>query len=91
MRHGPLIELPVPDRPDATVPIAGSGGRRIRRVYRHVRAMGSAIDPSGPGVAYHELRKKRKELRYLLDNADGTWTGTVLVRRQNIWDRRGRD
>ena len=62
-----LIELPVSDRPAATVPIAQTAGRRIRRVYRHVRVMGSAIDPSGPGAAYHELRKKGKELRYLLE------------------------
>jgi len=62
-----LIELPVADRPDAGAPIAQSAGRRIRRVYKHVRTMGAAIDPSGPGHAYHELRKKGKELRYLLE------------------------
>jgi len=62
-----LIELPVADRPDAAAPIAQTAGRRIRRVYTHVRTMGSAIDPSGPGHAYHELRKKGKELRYLLE------------------------
>ncbi len=62
-----LIELPVADRPDAAQAIAHTAGRRIRRVYRHVRRMGAAIDPTGPGAAYHELRKKGKELRYLLE------------------------
>ncbi len=62
-----LVELPVSDRPDATAPIAQTAGRRIRRVYSHVRTMGAAIDPSGPGEPYHELRKTGKELRYLLE------------------------
>ena len=29
--------------------------------------MGGAIDASSPAEAYHELRKKGKELRYLLE------------------------
>ncbi len=29
--------------------------------------MGGAIDESSPAEAYHELRKKGKELRYLLE------------------------
>ncbi len=62
-----LVELPVSDRPDAAAPIAQTAGRRIRRVYKHVRTMGAVIDPAGPGEPYHELRKKGKELRYLLE------------------------
>src|SRR5205807_4000394 len=39
----------------------------IRKVYKRVLRMGAAIDPSSPPEDYHELRKKGKELRYLLE------------------------
>ena len=42
-------------------------GGRINRVYRRMVRMGEAIDDSSPPEAYHELRKKGKELRYLLE------------------------
>jgi len=42
-------------------------GERIRKVYRQMVRMGSAIDASTPAEDYHELRKKGKELRYLLE------------------------
>ncbi len=62
-----LVEMPTADRPDAALPIGEVAGRRIRRVYRRVLRMGGAIDASSPAEAYHELRKKGKELRYLLE------------------------
>jgi CHAD domain-containing protein len=68
---GALLEalegLPVEDRPDATAPIAELAGMRIAKVYRRMVRMGKAIGPESPSTDYHELRKKGKELRYLLE------------------------
>ncbi len=58
---------PEEDRPDAARPIGAVAGQRIRKVYRQMVRMGSAIDASSPAEDYHELRKKGKELRYLLE------------------------
>jgi CHAD domain-containing protein len=52
---------------DAARPIAEVAGKRIRKVYGHMRGMGEAIDAQSPAEAYHDLRKKGKELRYLLE------------------------
>ena len=62
-----LEGMPLDERPDATRPIGEVSGERIRKVYRRMLRMGDAIDPSSPAAAYHELRKKGKELRYLLE------------------------
>jgi CHAD domain-containing protein len=62
-----LVELPPDDRPIATRPLGAAVGRRIRKVYGRVLAMGAAIDGDSPAAEYHELRKKGKELRYLLE------------------------
>jgi len=62
-----LVELPLDDRPDAQKTIAHVAGRRIRKVYRRIVAMGEQITESSPASDYHELRKKGKELRYLLE------------------------
>ena len=62
-----LVELPLDDRPIATRPLGAAVGRRIRKVYGRVLAMGAAIDDDSPATDYHELRKKGKELRYLLE------------------------
>ena len=62
-----LVELPVDDRPLAAEPIGRVAGNRIRKVYKRIVRMGDAIGPSSPPEAYHELRKKAKELRYLLE------------------------
>jgi CHAD domain-containing protein len=42
-------------------------GRRIRKVYGRLVTMGRAIDDTSPAEDYHELRKRGKELRYLLE------------------------
>jgi len=55
------------DRPDAARPIGAVAGERIRKVYRRMVRMGGAIDEHSPAEEYHELRKKGKELRYLLE------------------------
>ncbi len=62
-----LSSLPEEGRPDAARPIAEVAGERISKVYRGMVRMGRAIDASTPPEAYHELRKKGKELRYLLE------------------------
>jgi CHAD domain-containing protein len=55
------------DRPDAGRPISSVAAERILKVYRRMVKMGRAIDDSSPPSDYHELRKKGKELRYLLE------------------------
>jgi CHAD domain-containing protein len=62
-----LPEWALDDRPAAIEPIGRVAARRIWRVYRRVVKMGQAIEPDSPAHDYHELRKKGKELRYLLD------------------------
>jgi CHAD domain-containing protein len=62
-----LEAAPERDRPDAGRPIADVAGERIARVHRRMVAMGRAIDASSPPEALHDLRKKGKELRYLLE------------------------
>jgi CHAD domain-containing protein len=62
-----LVEMPLEDRPAAGMPLGAVVGRRIRKVYKRIVAMGEAIDADSPAADYHELRKKGKELRYLLE------------------------
>ncbi len=62
-----LVERTVDERPDATRTITAVAGERIARVYRQMVRMGGAIGPAAPAADYHELRKKGKELRYLLE------------------------
>ncbi len=62
-----LEATPEDERPDAARPIGEVSGERIRKVYRRMLKMGGAIEPSSPAESYHELRKKGKELRYLLE------------------------
>ena len=62
-----LVERPEADRPAAREPIRGLAARRIAKVYTRMVNDGRAIDSSSPPEAYHDLRKKGKELRYLLE------------------------
>ncbi|MFL5859795.1 MAG: CHAD domain-containing protein [Solirubrobacteraceae bacterium] len=62
-----LVELPLDDRPAAEQSIGVVAGRRIRKVYKRIVRMGETIDADTPPQAYHDLRKKGKELRYLLE------------------------
>jgi CHAD domain-containing protein len=62
-----LVLLPSEDRPDAARPIGDVTGERISKVYKQMVRMGRAIGRDSPPEEYHELRKKGKELRYLLE------------------------
>jgi CHAD domain-containing protein len=55
------------ERPDAARPIGELAGERIRRVHRRMVKMGRAISADSAPEQYHELRKRGKELRYLLE------------------------
>jgi CHAD domain-containing protein len=58
------------NRPDAARPIGNLAAKRIRKVHRKMVKMGTQIRVGGnesPPGEYHELRKKGKELRYLLE------------------------
>jgi CHAD domain-containing protein len=69
---------PARDRPDAKRPIAEVAGRRIRKVYARMVDMGSAIDGASPAAELHDLRKRGKELRYLLELFGGLWPTDVV-------------
>ena len=62
-----LVELPLEDRPRATDTIGELCARRIAKVYRKIVSMGEQIDDASAAEEFHELRKKGKELRYLLE------------------------
>jgi CHAD domain-containing protein len=62
-----LTALPTSERPEAPTPIGVLAGRRIAKVYGRMVSEGQAIDPHGPSQPFHELRKRGKELRYLLE------------------------
>ncbi len=62
-----LVEQPLDERPDAAVPIAPLVARRVRKVYRQMVRMGGEITPDSPAEDFHALRKRGKELRYLLE------------------------
>jgi CHAD domain-containing protein len=55
------------DRPDAKAAIGPLAGQRIGQVYRRMVRDGQTIDERGPSEPFHELRKRGKELRYLLE------------------------
>ncbi len=55
------------DRPDAGRRVTKVAGERISKVYARMVKMGARIDEGSPAEALHDLRKKGKELRYLLE------------------------
>lgn len=59
--------------PAAGRPIGDLAGRRIVSVYDAMLRMGSAIDDGSPPEALHDLRKRGKELRYLLELFGSVW------------------
>jgi CHAD domain-containing protein len=73
-----LPALPEDDRPHASRPIATVAGRRIAGVYEQMVGMGAAIDRDSPAVALHDLRKKAKELRYLLEFFGGLFAAETV-------------
>jgi CHAD domain-containing protein len=64
---GGLVDSDPEGRPDAERPVADVAGERIAAVHRRMVRMGRRIDDDSPGAALHDLRKKGKELRYLLE------------------------
>lgn len=54
--------------PEADVPIVQVGGDRLRSAWRQVRRRGNAVTDASPPDALHDLRKRCKELRYLLEH-----------------------
>jgi CHAD domain-containing protein len=62
-----LVELPLAERELAQQPVAEVAAARIVKVYRRMLKMGKAIGPSSPAEDFHALRKRGKELRYLLE------------------------
>jgi CHAD domain-containing protein len=69
---------PAAHRPDAKRPIAEVAGQRIRKVHARMVDMGSAIDDASPAHDLHELRKRGKELRYLLEFFGPLWPDEVV-------------
>jgi CHAD domain-containing protein len=63
---------------DAASPIDGVAGRRIRKVYRRMVRDGRKIDETSPPEALHDLRKRGKELRYLLELFGSPFPGKVV-------------
>lgn len=59
--------------PGATRPVGDVAADRIIAVYRAMVEMGSAIEVTSPPQALHDLRKRGKELRYLLELFGGMW------------------
>jgi CHAD domain-containing protein len=55
------------DGANAARPIEEVAGERIRKVYRRMVRDGSRIDDESPAEDLHDLRKRGKELRYLLE------------------------
>jgi CHAD domain-containing protein len=62
-----LVESDPDGRPDAARPVADVASERIAAVHRRMVRMGRRIDDGSPAEALHDLRKKGKELRYLLE------------------------
>jgi CHAD domain-containing protein len=66
------------ERPDAHTPIEVLAADRIRRVYRRMVRDGSEIGEDSPPEALHDLRKRGKELRYLLEMFGGLFEPKVV-------------
>ncbi len=74
----PPAEPDDPERPLAAVPIEAVGGEKIRSVYRRMVRDGQAIDDDSPDEALHDLRKRGKVLRYLLEFFGGLYPAEVV-------------
>ncbi len=71
-------EAPEADRPQARERIADVAAMRIHAVYRRMVKTGKAIDGQSPPEALHDLRKKGKELRYMLEFFGGLYPREVV-------------
>ncbi|MGC9219734.1 MAG: CHAD domain-containing protein [Solirubrobacteraceae bacterium] len=75
-----LVDADAAQRPDAHRQIGELTGERVRRVYRRMVKMGERIDADSSPETYHELRKRGKELRYLLELFAGQLFDPEVVR-----------
>jgi CHAD domain-containing protein len=66
------------ERVRAPLAIEVVAGDRIRSVYRRMVRDGRAIDDDSPETALHDLRKRGKELRYLLELFGGLFPRDVV-------------
>ena len=66
------------DRPRAELAIEAVVGHRIRSVYRRMVRDGLRIGDESPPEALHDLRKRGKELRYLLELFGSLFPGSVV-------------
>jgi CHAD domain-containing protein len=66
------------DRPRAALPIEVVAADRIARVHRRMLREGRRIGDDTPAEALHDLRKRGKELRYLLEMFGGLFAGEVV-------------
>jgi CHAD domain-containing protein len=66
------------ERPLADLPIEAVAGDRIRSVHRRMVRDGRAIGDDSPPEALHDLRKRGKELRYLLELFGGLFPRPVV-------------
>ncbi|MEP6462965.1 MAG: CHAD domain-containing protein, partial [Frankiaceae bacterium] len=66
---------------------------RIRRVSRRVMRAGAKITEESPAAALHDLRKRCKELRYLLEFFGGLYdrsaTGALVTALKGLQDNLG--
>ncbi len=65
-----FLQQPVPANPEAAYaawPVKRVADQRIWRMYRRVIREGRAISPESAAKDLHELRKKCKKLRYLIE------------------------
>lgn len=69
-----LLERPLPvDDDGINAPVAEVAGRRVVTVYSSMVERGSVIDDDSAPEALHDLRKRGKELRYLLELFGDLW------------------
>ena len=66
------------DQPHAGLPIEALAGDSIRAVYRRMVRDGLRIGDESPHEALHDLRKRGKELRYLLELFGSLFPGSVV-------------
>lgn len=61
-----FLEHPA-EGPEAATEVPAAASRRIARAYRRVVKPARRITPDSPAEALHDVRKRAKELRYLLE------------------------
>ncbi|MGF1525664.1 MAG: CHAD domain-containing protein, partial [Candidatus Competibacterales bacterium] len=59
-------------------PIAKLAQRQAQRLYGRIFSEGKVLDQNAPAEAFHELRKRCKKLRYLLEFSRGLADATAL-------------